>query len=101
MELPDRPIDRRRFLTAAALAAGATALPLAFAGSATAAVPPQVTLPDRGIWDEATASAWTDGFLSGNGEYGVVYYGAPTLEKMIFNHHRFVLPNGSRSVMPR
>ncbi|MFD8385884.1 hypothetical protein ACFV2X_46495 [Streptomyces sp. NPDC059679] len=46
-------------------------------------------------------SAWTDGFLSGNGEYGAVYYGAPTLKKMIFNHHRFVLPNGSRSVMPR
>ncbi|MCX5264834.1 RICIN domain-containing protein [Streptomyces sp. NBC_00199] len=100
MELPDRPIDRRRFLTAAALVAGATALPLAFAGGASAAVPPQVTLPDRGIWDEAAASAWTDGFLSGNGEYGIVYYGAPTLEKMIFNHHRFVLPNGSRSVMP-
>ncbi|MGC9542274.1 glycoside hydrolase N-terminal domain-containing protein [Streptomyces sp. UG1] len=101
MPLPDLPLNRRRFLTTAALAAGAAALPgFVFAARAAAAVPPQVTLPDRGIWDNATASAWTDGFLSGNGEYGAVYYGAPTLEKMIFNHHRFVLPNGSRSVMP-
>jgi alpha-L-fucosidase 2 len=101
MELPDLPLDRRRFLTAAALTLGATALPGAlFADQAAAAVPPHVTLPERGIWDNATASAWTDGFLTGNGEYGAVYYGAPTLEKMIVNHHRFVLPNGTRNVMP-
>ncbi|MFF5985172.1 RICIN domain-containing protein [Streptomyces olindensis] len=101
MPLPDRPLHRRRFLTAAALVAGTTALPgLVFAPRAGAAVPPQVTLPDRGIWDDAASSTWTDGFLSGNGEYGVVYHGAPTLEKMILNHHRFVLPNGSRDVMP-
>ncbi|MER7480191.1 RICIN domain-containing protein [Streptomyces sp. NPDC126510] len=101
MPLPDRPLGRRNFLAAAALVTGTTALPgLVFAPSAAAAVPPQVTLPDRGIWDDAASSTWTDGFLSGNGEYGAVYYGAPTLEKMIFNHHRFVLPNGSRDVMP-
>jgi len=101
MPLPDPPLNRRRFLTTAALAPGAAALPaFVFADRAAAAVPPQVTLPDRGIWDNATASAWTDGFLSGNGEYGAVYYGEPTLEKMICNHHRFVLPNGTRSVMP-
>ncbi|WNZ10792.1 glycosyl hydrolase family 95 catalytic domain-containing protein [Streptomyces sp. 11x1] len=101
MPLPELPLNRRRFLTTAALATGAAALPgFVFADRAAAAVPPQVTLPDRGIWDNATASAWTDGFLSGNGEYGAVYYGAPTLEKMILNHHRFVLPNGTRNVMP-
>ncbi|WP_051970489.1 glycosyl hydrolase family 95 catalytic domain-containing protein [Kitasatospora azatica] len=101
MNLPDHPLNRRHFLTAAALTVGATTLPgLVFAERAAAAVPPQVTLPDRGTWDNATASAWTDGFLSGNGEYGTVYYGAPTLEKMIFNHHRFVLPNGTRNTMP-
>ncbi|KUN29876.1 lectin [Streptomyces antibioticus] len=101
MSLPDLPLNRRRFLTTAALAAGAATLPgLVFADRAAAAVPPQVTLPDRGIWDNATASVWTDGFLTGNGEYGAVYYGEPTLEKVIVNHHRFVLPNGSRSVLP-
>ncbi|MFF4692313.1 glycoside hydrolase N-terminal domain-containing protein [Streptomyces sp. NPDC001307] len=100
MSLPDLPLNRRRILTTAALTAGATALPgFVFASQAAAAVPPQVTLPNRGIWDNATASAWTDGFLSGNGEYGAVYYGAPTPEKMIFNDHPFVLPNGSRSVV--
>ncbi|MEW1648588.1 RICIN domain-containing protein [Streptomyces sp. NPDC091219] len=99
MSLPELPLNRRGFLTTAALAAGATALP-GFASPAAAAVPPQVILPDRGIWDNATAAAWTDGFLSGNGECGAVYYGDPKLEKMILNHHRFVLPNGSRSVMP-
>ncbi|WP_405656709.1 glycosyl hydrolase family 95 catalytic domain-containing protein [Streptomyces sp. NBC_00079] len=101
MRLPDRPVDRRRFLTAAALTLGATTLPgFVFANRAAAAVPPQVTLPGRGTWDNATASAWTDGFLSGNGEYGTVYYGTPTLEKMIFNYHKLVLPNGTRSTMP-
>ncbi|MER6129152.1 glycoside hydrolase N-terminal domain-containing protein [Streptomyces sp. NPDC001795] len=71
-----------------------------FAPRAAAAVPPQVTLPDRGIRDNATTSAWTDGFLTGNGEYGAVYHGAPTPEKLIVNHHRFVLPNGTRNTAP-
>ncbi|MGW2639939.1 glycosyl hydrolase family 95 catalytic domain-containing protein [Streptomyces sp. NPDC001348] len=101
MELPELPTNRRRFLTAAALAAGATALPgFLFAARAAAALPPEVTLPGRGIWDNATASTWTNGFLSGNGEYGALYYGAPALEKMILNYHKLVLPNGSRRVMP-
>ncbi|MGW2541117.1 glycosyl hydrolase family 95 catalytic domain-containing protein [Kitasatospora sp. NPDC001574] len=101
MSLPDLPLNRRHFLTAAALVAGATAVPSSvLATRAAAAVPPQVTLPDRGIWDGAAASTWTDGFLSGNGEYGAVYYGAPALEKMVLNHHRLVLPNGTRDVMP-
>jgi hypothetical protein len=103
MSLPGQPFNRRRFLTAAALAAGAAAVPaelLAGAGPASAAVPPGVTLPTRGIHDISAATAWTDGFVSGNGEYGAVFYGSPTLEKVIFNHHRFVLPNGSRGLLP-
>ena len=101
MSLPERPINRRRLLATAALSAGAAALSdtLTPVPSA-AAVPPQVTLPQRGIYDTATATTWTDGFLTGNGEYGAVLYGTPTLEKVIFNHHRFVLPNGSRDLMP-
>ncbi|MFE2710040.1 glycosyl hydrolase family 95 catalytic domain-containing protein [Streptomyces mirabilis] len=100
MGLSDLPLDRRRFLTAAALTAGAVTLPGLVSGRATAAVPPQVTLPDRGIYDTATASSWTDGFVTGNGEYGALLYGAPSLEKVIFNHHRFVLPNGARDMQP-
>ncbi|MFI6124606.1 glycoside hydrolase N-terminal domain-containing protein [Streptomyces sp. NPDC051064] len=95
------PLDRRRFLSAAALTASAAMVPSAlFPGRAAAAVPPQVTLPERGIYDTSAASAWTDGFLTGNGECGAVYYGAPTLEKIVFNHHRFVLPNGTRDTQP-
>jgi hypothetical protein len=97
----DNPLNRRRFLAATALTAGAAALPGGvFPSTATAAVPPQVTLPDRGIYDTSPASSWTDGFLTGNGEYGAVLYGDPAAEKVILNYHRLVLPNGTRSVTP-
>ncbi|MCX5062467.1 RICIN domain-containing protein [Streptomyces sp. NBC_01597] len=46
------------------------------------------------------ASSWTDGFLTGNGEYGAILHGAATLEKVVFNYHRLVLPNGTRTVKP-
>jgi len=85
------PFNRRRFLAATALTAGAAAWP---GGTAKAAV------PDRGIHDTSPASSWTDGFLTGNGEYGAVLHGAPAAEKVIFNYHRLVLPNGTRSVTP-
>jgi hypothetical protein len=97
----DHSMTRRRFLTAAALTAGAAALPGGFlSGKAAAAVPPQITVPDRGIYDTSPASSWTDGFLTGNGEYGAILHGAATLEKVVFNHHRLVLPNGTRTVKP-
>ena len=95
------PIDRRRLLTAAALTAGTAALPGGLlSGRAEAAVPPQITLPERGIYDTSPASSWTDGFLTGNGEYGAVLHGAPALEKVVFNYQRLVLPNGTRDVTP-
>jgi alpha-L-fucosidase 2 len=97
----DLPIDRRSFLKAATLTAGAAALPGGLlSGTAAAAVPPQITLPERGIYDTSPATSWTDGFLTGNGEYGATLHGAPTQEKVIFNYHRLVLPNGSRSLTP-
>ncbi|TDB70867.1 RICIN domain-containing protein [Micromonospora sp. KC721] len=94
------PMDRRHFVKAAALSAGAALPSVMVARPALAAVPPQVTLPERGIYDTAVATDWTDGFLTGNGEYGAILYGAPTLEKVILNHHRFVLPNGTRNLTP-
>ncbi|MEU6261555.1 RICIN domain-containing protein [Streptomyces sp. NPDC047043] len=93
-------MDRRQFLTAAALTAGAVTLPGALFPAPASAAPPQITLPDRGIHDTAPASSWTDGFLTGNGEYGAVLYGAPAQEKVVFNHHRLVLPNGTRDLIP-
>ncbi len=103
MDEPRSPLSRRTFLAAAAAAGtGAAALPRAIFGGAAAAAeaPPQAELPERGIFDLAAASGWTDGFVTGNGEYGAVYYGTPAAEKIVFNHHRFVLPNGSRGVLP-
>ncbi|MEU4519052.1 glycoside hydrolase N-terminal domain-containing protein [Amycolatopsis sp. NPDC024027] len=96
----DLPIDRRRFLTAAALTAGAAALPGGLLSGRAAARSSQITLPERGIHDTGPATSWTDGFLTGNGEYGATLYGAPSQEKVIFNYHRLVLPNGSRSLTP-
>ncbi|WP_406154805.1 glycoside hydrolase family 95 protein [Streptomyces sp. NBC_00882] len=84
-----------------ALTAGAAALPGGFlSGNAAAAVPPQITVPHRGIYDTSPASSWTDGFLTGNGEYGAILHGAATREKVVFDHHRLVLPNGTRTVKP-
>src|SRR4051812_14655326 len=101
MSLSEHPVKRRRLLATAALSAGAAALSDGLVPARSgAAVPAQVTPPARGIYDTAAATAWTDGFLTGNGEYGAVLHGTPTLEKVIFNHHRFVLPNGSRGVLP-
>lgn len=96
----DTSFERRRFLTLAAVTAGAALPGVLPPGRAGAAPPPQVTLPERGIFDTTPASSWTDGFLTGNGEYGAVLHGAPALEKVIFNHHRFVLPNGTRNTTP-
>ncbi|MEU2509189.1 RICIN domain-containing protein [Streptomyces sp. NPDC007863] len=101
MSSPDIPLGRRGFIAAAALTAGAVALPGGIlAPAAAAAVPPQVALPQRGMYDTVPAWAWTDGFVTGNGEYGAVLHGSPQLEKIILNHHRFVLPNGTRDVKP-
>ncbi|MGW6932988.1 glycosyl hydrolase family 95 catalytic domain-containing protein [Lentzea sp. NPDC054927] len=95
--MSDNPLNRRRFLTVTAL----TAVPGgALSSIAEAAVPPQITLPERGIYDTSPAASWTDGFLTGNGEYGAVLHGDPAAEKVIFNYHRLVLPNGTRSVTP-
>ncbi|MFB7424203.1 RICIN domain-containing protein [Streptomyces hydrogenans] len=101
MPSSDTPLGRRGFIAAAALTAGAVVLPGGvLAPAAAAAVPPQVTLPQRGMYDTVPAASWTDGFVTGNGEYGAVFHGAPQLERIVLNHHRFVLPNGTRDVLP-
>ncbi|MFI6962749.1 glycosyl hydrolase family 95 catalytic domain-containing protein [Streptomyces sp. NPDC050149] len=102
MSSHDSPLDRRGFLAAAAITTGAVVLPGGILPTtrAEAAVRPPVTLPQRGMHDTVPAVLWTDGFVTGNGEYGAVLHGTPALEKVVLNHHRFVLPNGTRDVMP-
>ncbi|MFE4799387.1 glycoside hydrolase N-terminal domain-containing protein [Streptomyces sp. NPDC056708] len=69
-------------------------------GGTTSPTSALVALPDRGIHDTAPADSWTDGFLTGNGEYGAVVYGGPAMEKTVFDHQRLVLPNGTRDITP-
>lgn len=94
-------MPRRGFLTASAWAAGALLLAdgtvLARPALANASA---VELPERGLFDTAPGGSWTQAFLSGNGEYGAMLYGGPELERIVFNHHRFVLPNGTRDMTP-
>ncbi|MET9302012.1 glycoside hydrolase family 95 protein [Micromonospora aurantiaca] len=48
------------------------------------------------IHDTAPAADWTDAFLTGNGELGLMVHGRPHAERIVVNHHRLVLPNGTR-----
>ena len=57
-------------------------------------------MPVHSIHDTEPASRWEDAFLSGNGEYGIMVFGDPRSERIVHNHHRYVLPNGSRELRP-
>ncbi|WP_329499334.1 glycosyl hydrolase family 95 catalytic domain-containing protein [Kitasatospora herbaricolor] len=48
------------------------------------------------VHDTAPAGRWEDAHLSGNGEYGIMVNGGPHRERVVLNHHRYVLPNGTR-----
>lgn len=52
------------------------------------------------IRSEKPAQRWEDAMLSGNGLTGVMQYGDPLDERLIFNSHRFVLPNGAPVPIP-
>jgi alpha-L-fucosidase 2 len=54
----------------------------------------------RGIHDVEPATNWEDAFLSGNGEYGIMVYGNPLTETVIFNSHKFEQPNGTLHLKP-
>jgi hypothetical protein len=56
--------------------------------------------PRHGVHDTAPARRWEDGFLAGNGECGLIAFGDPAAERLIVNHHRLVLPNGTRRMAP-
>ncbi|TDC64347.1 hypothetical protein E1258_08465 [Micromonospora sp. KC207] len=52
------------------------------------------------VWDDSPAAGWEDAFLSGNGGYGIMVLGDPYAERVIVNHHHFVLPNGTHDAQP-
>ncbi|MBT2225910.1 glycoside hydrolase N-terminal domain-containing protein [Nonomuraea sp. NEAU-A123] len=57
-------------------------------------------MPEHRIYDTEPGLTWEDAFLSGNGEYGIMVYGEPHAQRVVFDHHRFVLPNGTRDLRP-
>ncbi|WP_309246021.1 glycoside hydrolase N-terminal domain-containing protein [Verrucosispora sioxanthis] len=59
-----------------------------------------MTGPVHRIWDTAPADDWQDALLAGNGEYGIMVHGRPWAERIVVNHHRFVLPNGTHDARP-
>jgi hypothetical protein len=59
-----------------------------------------MTMPVHSIFDTEPASRWEDAFLAGNGEYGIMVFGDPRHERIVHNHHRYVLPNGSLGLRP-
>lgn len=94
-------VNRRQFLAAAAVSAtGVAAHGTSAAHSQVTAVDQGVRRPPHGLHDDHPAETWTDGLLSGNGETGIIVHGPPAQEKVVLNHHRFVLPNGTRDQQP-
>jgi alpha-L-fucosidase 2 len=57
-------------------------------------------MPVHSIHDTRPADRWEDAFLSGNGEYGIMVFGHPHRERIVHNHHRYVLPNESLGMRP-
>ncbi len=93
-------INRRRFLE---LSAGSVSL--ATLGDVVNIVSRTPQTADaaaitRGIHDSQAATTWEDAFVSGNGRYGIMVYGNPLSETVIFNDHKFEQPNGSLNLQP-
>ncbi|MEW2401811.1 glycoside hydrolase N-terminal domain-containing protein [Streptomyces sp. NPDC046862] len=57
-------------------------------------------MPVHSIHDTRPADRWEDSFLSGNGEYGIMVFGHPHRERIVHNHHHYVLPNESLEMRP-
>ncbi|MEV2231616.1 glycoside hydrolase N-terminal domain-containing protein [Streptomyces phaeochromogenes] len=57
-------------------------------------------MPVHSIHDTQPADRWEDAFLSGNGEYGIMVFGHPHRERIVHNHHHYVLPNESLGMRP-
>ena len=46
------------------------------------------------------AKRWEDGFVSGNGRMGAIFFGDPGNETLVANHCRLFLPLGNREIVP-
>ena len=53
-----------------------------------------------GIFSSEPASRWQDALISGNGSMGILVFGDPENEQIIFNHEFLYEPIGSTNVEP-
>lgn len=54
----------------------------------------------KGMFSLQPAERWEDALISGNGQMGIMVYGDPIHEKIIFNHEMLYEPIGSENVEP-
>lgn len=55
---------------------------------------------NKGMHSETPAKVWQDALISGNGVMGVLVYGDPSQEKIIFNHEFCYEFNGTENLEP-
>ena len=58
------------------------------------------TVSFHGSVSRVAARRWEDGFVSGNGRMGALWFGNPGDETLVANHCRLFLPLGNREIVP-
>lgn len=54
----------------------------------------------NGMFSDKAAIRWQDALVSGNGEMGILVFGDPGVEKVIFNHEMLYEPIGTENIEP-
>ena len=54
----------------------------------------------HGSISRTPAKRWEDGFVTGNGRMGALFFGRPGNETLVANHCRLFLPLGNREIVP-
>uniref|UniRef100_A0A7V2F7A8 Glycoside hydrolase family 95 protein n=1 Tax=Rhodothermus marinus TaxID=29549 RepID=A0A7V2F7A8_RHOMR len=96
-------MDRRDFLkcTGLALAAGPFWFQQTFGEAAVARSPfVSARIPQRGMYSLRPATRWEEALVAGNGTLGILVYGDPFRERIIFNHELLYEPLRDERVPP-
>lgn len=96
-------MDRHDFLKRTGLALGDWSI-LASSGTGTVAKADfafrRNHLPGRGLYGLQPATQWEEALVAGNGTLGILVYGDPFRERIIFNHKRLYEPLRDERVPP-
>ncbi|WP_243664857.1 glycoside hydrolase N-terminal domain-containing protein, partial [Rhodothermus marinus] len=96
-------MDRRDFLKGMglALAAGPYWLRRALVQSSASTSPfVEARIPERGMYSLQPAARWEEALVAGNGTLGILVYGDPLNERIIFNHELLYEPLRDERVPP-